>query len=67
MENSNETFDLVLKKGKHLEIYNIGTSEKISIKKLAFLIASLFKKKLNYRLVIFLKVALKTGCPILKK
>ena len=33
-----DAFDLILRKGKHLNIYNIGTSEKVKIKKLAFLI-----------------------------
>lgn len=40
-------FDLIFCKGKNLEIYNIGTKEKISIKKLAFLIASVLNKKIK--------------------
>ena len=39
-------FDLILKKGKHMQIYNIGTSEKITIKKLAKNISTILKKKI---------------------
>jgi len=39
-------FDFILKKGKHMQIYNIGTSEKITIKKLAKNISSILKKKI---------------------
>ncbi len=40
-------FNLLLKKGKHLNIYNIGTSEKVSIKELAKLISNISKKKIS--------------------
>ncbi len=33
-----QAFDLILKKGRHLNVYNIGTSEEISINKLVSLI-----------------------------
>ena len=39
-------FELILKKGKHLNIYNIGTSEKISIKNLTKKISKIIKKKI---------------------
>lgn len=39
-------FMLLIKKGKHLNIYNIGTKEKIKIKKLAFLISKILSKKI---------------------
>ena len=39
-------FDLIMKKGKHLNIYNIGTSEKIKISKLAEVISNFFNKKI---------------------
>ena len=42
-------FELILKKGKHLNIYNIGTQEKIKIKDLAFLIAKIFKKRISLK------------------
>ena len=49
-------FDLILKKGRHLNIYNIGTKEKITIKELAFKISKIFKKK-----IIINKIPLKKG------
>jgi nucleoside-diphosphate-sugar epimerase len=42
-------FDLILKKGKHLQIYNIGTSEKLSIKSLVKVLAALLGKKINIK------------------
>ena len=36
-----------MRKGKHLQIYNIGTSEKITIKNLAKNIAKLLKIKIS--------------------
>lgn len=38
-------FMLLVKKGKHLNIYNIGTEEKIKIKDLAKMIIKIFNKK----------------------
>tara|TARA_Y100000590_G_scaffold395143_1_gene474884 strand:- start:5754 stop:6701 length:948 start_codon:yes stop_codon:yes gene_type:complete len=42
-----EGFNLLLSRGKHLNIYNIGTSERISIKKLAYKIAKVLKRKIK--------------------
>lgn len=42
-----KAFELILRKGKHLQIYNIGTSEKITIKNLAKNIAKLLKIKIS--------------------
>ena len=39
-------FNLILGHGKHLNIYNIGTSEKIKIKDLAYKLSRIFKKKI---------------------
>ena len=39
-------FNLLLNKGKHLSVYNIGTSEKIKIKDLAYKISKISKKKI---------------------
>lgn len=36
----------VIEKGKHMEIYNIGTNEEVSIKKVAENVASYFKKNI---------------------
>jgi len=46
IEDFIEAFKLLLKKGKHLNIYNIGTSEKIKIKDLAYKLSRILKKKL---------------------
>ena len=45
IEDFIQAFDLILRKGKHLQIYNIGTSEKLSIKNLALKISKLLQKK----------------------
>lgn len=42
-------FDLIIQKGKHLEIYNIGTQEKCKIKNLAYMIAKILKKKIEIK------------------
>ena len=47
IEDFMQAFDLIFQKGKNLEIYNIGTNEKISIKKLAYLIAKIMNKKIR--------------------
>ena len=46
IEDFIEAFNLILKRGKHLNIYNIGTSEKIKIKDLAYKLSRIFKKKI---------------------
>ena len=40
-------FDLLLKKGRHLQIYNIGTTEKLTISDLAKNIGNLLNKKIQ--------------------
>ena len=42
-------FNLLLRKGKHLEIYNIGTSDKIKVKRLALTISSLMGIKIKIK------------------
>jgi len=42
-------FEILLKKGKHLNIYNIGTSEKIKIKELANIISKITKKRIKIK------------------
>ena len=51
-------FDKVFNKGKNLEIYNIGTSEKIKIYHLAKKISKIFKKKISIK-----KTKLRLGSP----
>jgi len=40
-------FRLIMKKGRHLNIYNIGTNEKIKIKDLAIKLSKILKKKIK--------------------
>ena len=40
-------FALIMKKGKHLNIYNIGTNEKIKIRDLAKKLSRIFNKKIE--------------------
>ena len=42
-------FECIINKGKHLNIYNIGTSEKVTIKKLAGKLSKIFKKKIKIK------------------
>jgi nucleoside-diphosphate-sugar epimerase len=62
-----DAFDLILRKGKHLNIYNIGTSEKIKIKKLASLISKFFNKKIIFNKKKLAKGSTKNRCPDIKK
>ena len=56
IEDFLSAFNLILNKGKHLNIYNIGTSEKIKIKDLAFKMSKIFKKE-----IILKKTPLRKG------
>ena len=40
-------FDRVFQRGKNSEIYNIGTTEKVKISRLAYLISKIYKKKIK--------------------
>tara|TARA_B100002052_G_scaffold296958_1_gene326525 strand:- start:1187 stop:2131 length:945 start_codon:yes stop_codon:yes gene_type:complete len=62
-----DAFDLILKKGKNLNIYNIGTSEKISIKKLAFKMSKIFNKKILLKKTPLQKGGTKIRLPDIKK
>ena len=42
-------FNLLLRKGKHLEIYNIGTSDKIKVKRLALTLSSMMGIKIKIK------------------
>ena len=44
-----QSFDLIFRKGKNLQIYNLGTNEKIRIKDLANLLLKKFKKRLKIK------------------
>tara|TARA_A100001015_G_scaffold299330_1_gene383258 strand:+ start:3644 stop:4597 length:954 start_codon:yes stop_codon:yes gene_type:complete len=51
-----DAFEILIKKGKHLQIYNIGTSEKLTIKKLVQKLSKLLNKKIKIK-----KTRLQTG------
>ena len=56
-------FDLILKKGKHLNIYNIGTNEEIKISHLALKISKFFNKKIILRRTRIAKGSTEHRCP----
>ena len=60
-------FNLILDKGRHLNIYNIGTSEKIRIKDLAYKMAKLYNNKINIKKVSLRKGSTKYRVPDIKK
>ena len=62
-----DAFDLIIRKGKHLNIYNIGTSEKVKIKKLASLISKSFDKKILFNKKKIAKGSTKNRCPDITK
>ena len=49
-------FNIILSKGKHLNIYNIGTSEKTKIKNLAYTLSKILNKK-----IILINTTLRKG------
>jgi nucleoside-diphosphate-sugar epimerase len=62
-----KAFDIILRKGKHCEIYNIGTEEEINIKNLAKKIAKLYKKKIVIKNTSLAKGGTKRRCPDISK
>ena len=60
-------FDLILKKGKHLNIYNIGTDEEVKIRHLALKISKFFNKKIILRRTKIAKGSTKRRCPNILK
>ena len=60
-------FDKVFKKGKNLEIYNIGTEEKIKISNLALLISRILKKPIKFKKTKILKGSPNIRCPNINK
>ena len=46
IEDFINAFSLILERGKHLNVYNIGTSERITIKDLAFKLSKILNKKI---------------------
>ncbi len=62
-----KAFDLVLTKGKHLNIYNIGTSERIKIKNLAYKMSNIYKKKIKLYKTSLTKGSTKIRVPNISK
>jgi nucleoside-diphosphate-sugar epimerase len=62
-----QAFDLIFRKGKHLEIYNIGTTEKTSIKKLAMKIIKKINKKIKIKIGKPFKGNTNIRCPDISK
>ncbi len=62
-----EGFLKILNKGKHLNIYNIGSNEETKIKDLAFLIAKNLKCKINIKKTPIAKGSTKRRCPNINK
>ncbi len=60
-------FDRIFKKGRNQEIYNIGTNEKITISKLAKLIAKVLGKNIKFKKTKILKGSPSIRCPDIKK
>ena len=56
-------FDLILKKGKHLNVYNIGTEEQIKIDSLAHKISKYFNKKITINKKQIASGSTKNRCP----
>jgi|TARA_B100000959_G_scaffold254841_1_gene286790 nucleoside-diphosphate-sugar epimerase len=67
IEDFIEAFNLILKRGKHLNIYNIGTSEKIKIKDLAYKLSRIFKKKIIIKKMALAKGGTKIRVPSINK
>ena len=61
------SFDLILKKGKHLNIYNIGTTERIKIRNLAIKISKFFKKKIILHKAKIARGGTRHRCPNISK
>lgn len=62
-----EAFYLIFKKGKHLNIYNIGTEERVRILDLAKIIIRIFKKKLTIGKEKIAKGGTSHRCPNINK
>tara|TARA_B100000029_G_scaffold509958_1_gene600332 strand:+ start:11372 stop:12304 length:933 start_codon:yes stop_codon:yes gene_type:complete len=67
IEDFISAFNLILNKGKHLNIYNIGTNERIKIKNLAYKLSKIFKKKIIFKKISIAKGGTKIRVPNIKK
>ena len=60
-------FNIILNRGKHLNIYNIGTNEKIKIKDLAHKLSKIFNKKIILKKTLLTKGSTKIRVPDIRK
>ena len=60
-------FNAILNRGKHLNVYNIGTTEKVKIKNLAYKLSRIFKKKIIIRKTSLTKGSTKVRVPNINK
>ena len=60
-------FNIILNRGKHLNIYNIGTNEKIKIKDLAHMLSKIFNKKIILKKTLLTKGSTKIRVPDIRK
>ena len=67
IEDFIEAFNLILKRGKHLNIYNIGTTEKIKIKDLVYKLSRIFRKKIIIKKMALAKGGTKIRVPSINK
>jgi len=67
IEDFISAFNLILTKGKHLNIYNIGTSERIKIKDLAYKISKILKKEILLKKTPLAKGSTKIRVPDIRK
>ena len=67
IEDFLNAFDKILNRGKHLNVYNIGTSEKIKIKDLAYKLSKIFKKKIILKNTPLAKGGTKIRVPNISK
>ena len=67
IEDFIDAFNLILSRGKHLNVYNIGTSERIKIKNLAYKLSRIFKKKIVLKKSPLAEGGTKVRIPNIKK
>ena len=62
-----KAFECILKRGKHLNIYNIGTNEKVTITQLAKKLSKIFKKQILIKRTKLTRGSTKKRLPDIKK
>jgi len=60
-------FEIIMKNGKHLEIYNIGTQQMVSINELCKLISKIFKRRIRIKNKPIAAGGTKVRCPDISK